>query len=298
MHSPLVSVCIPVYNGEAFLSQALGSIVAQSYSEWELIIADDGSTDRTPNVVKEFQKTCTHCVSYIRHETNRGLPTARNTVIGAAKGKYIAFIDADDLWREDHLNSLVTVAERRNVDLTFSGTLLFRSETGQPQTTCVPSPADLNDLPVALYAGRLSILPSSTLLRRDAFDRFGPFCQDFPHANDTEYWLRILRAGGSIGYTGAVTCLYRKHPGAMSLRASRILTNTAQICERYADWRAIPPRLARRRTGSLYRYAARSLLKNDSHLAASLLQRSLRLDPLRPSSWWFYFLSRYHRLKS
>jgi hypothetical protein len=110
---------------------------------------------------------------------------------------------------------------------------------------------------------------------------------DFPHANDTEYWLRILRGGGTFGYTGLTSCLYRKHPNAMSLRASRILTNTAQICERYGDWDAIPPSIGRRRAANLYRYAGRSTLSSDARAAVSLILRSLRIDPVRPPTWYY-----------
>lgn len=285
MARPTISICIPAYKAERFLADTLASIAAQTFSDWELVVTEDGSYDRTEEIVRTFAASVTQSVTYNRHETNRGLPITRNTGITATRGEWIAFIDSDDLWKPQHLAKLVATAATGDYDLVFAGTIPFDDVTGKELQPCIPTAEDLRDLPVALYTGRLSVLPSSVMVRRRAFERYGMISTDFPHANDTEYWLRILRGGGRLAYTGESTCLYRKHASAMSLRASRILTNTAQICERYADWPAIPKSVARRRTGNLYRYAGRATLPNDARTAAALITRSLRLDPLRMQTW-------------
>jgi len=285
MGQPHISICIPAYKAERFLADTLASVAAQTFSDWELIVTEDGSSDRTREIVQRFAATVAQRVIYNRHETNRGLPIARNTGIAATTGEWIAFIDSDDLWKPEHLQSLVATARGGDYDLVFAGTLPFDDVTGKQLQPCLPTTEDLQDLPVALYTGRLSVLPSSAMVRRRAFDRYGMISTDFPHANDTEYWLRILRGGGRAGYTGSATCLYRKHASAMSLRASRILTNTAQICERYGDWPSIPRSIARRRTGNLYRYAGRATLPTDTRAARALLLRSLRVDPWRIQTW-------------
>lgn len=285
MARPTISICIPAYKAERFLADTLSSVAAQSFSDWELVVTEDGSTDRTQEIVRTFAASVSQPVIYNRHETNRGLPIARNTGIAAAHGEWIAFVDSDDVWKPDHLANLMATAATGDFDLVFAGTIPFDDVTGKELQACVPSSEDLQDLPVALYTGRLSVLPSSVMVRHRAFERYGMISTDFPHANDTEYWLRILRGGGRLAYTGKSTCLYRKHASAMSLRASRILTNTAQICERYADWSAIPKSVASRRTGNLYRYAGRATLVTDAHTAAHLIKRSLRLDPWRMQTW-------------
>ncbi len=277
---PTVSICFPAYRAEKYLQDTLRSVAAQTFADWEVIVTEDGSKDGTERLVQAFAKTVDQWVTYNRHDNNQGLPTTRNTGIAAARGIWIAFLESDDLWQPDHLERLMAATQLGCYDLVFSGTEAFEDGTGKILSRSAPSAEDLVSLPIALYTGSLSVLPSSVMIRRECFERFGPVSTEFPHVNDTEYWLRILRHGGQAAYSGAVTCLYRKHPDAMSLRAAELLEDSAQLCERYSDWNAIPRFLKRRRPASLYRWAARSLLPNDPRGASRILQRSLRLEPL------------------
>lgn len=280
MPSPTVSICIPAYRAEKYLEETLRSVAAQTFRDWEVIVTEDGSKDRAEEIVREFARTVSQPVIYTRHEKNRGLPATRNTGITTARGDWIAFLDSDDLWLPDHLSRLMGEAREGMCDLVFSGTQWFDDATGDKLHRSEPTAEDLRDLPVALYTGRLSVLPSSVLVRRGCFEDYGPISTEFPHVNDTEYWLRVLRGGGKISYSGAVTCLYRKHPNAMSRRAAELLADSAQLCERYADWVAIPPALRRRRPASLYRWAARTLLTEDPQQAAQILRNAIRIEPL------------------
>ncbi len=103
--SQLVSVILPVYNGEEFLDDAIQSVLAQSYRTLELIVVDDGSTDRTREIALSYPK-----VKYI-HQLHRGAAAARNNGILASFGKYLAFLDADDLWQPDKLSIQVNAFE-------------------------------------------------------------------------------------------------------------------------------------------------------------------------------------------
>lgn len=284
MHTPLVSICIPAYRAEKYLEETLRSVAEQTFADWELIVTEDGSKDRTEEIVRRFAETLPQSVRYTRHEKNQGLPATRNTGISSAGGRWIAFLDSDDLWRPDHLAALVSTARETECDLVFSGTEWFEDGTGTILNRSTPSSVDLQDLPVALFAGTLSVLPSSVMVRRRCFEKFGPISTEFPHVNDTEYWLRVLRHGGHIAYSGAVTCLYRKHPNAMSKRVAELLADSALLCERYADWIAIPRSMKRHRPASLYRWAARSVLTENPREAAKILWRSLRLEPLNPKT--------------
>lgn len=286
---PLVSICIPAFHADEFLDETLRSVASQTFADWEVIVTEDGSKDETEAIVRAFAGSVSQPVIYSRHDRNLGLPATRNTGIGTARGSWIALLDSDDVWERDHLAQLVETAMRQEADLAFAGTVPFDDQNKVMHRPCVPTAEDLRQLPVALYTGRLSVLPSSVLVSRRAFEKFGLISTDFPHANDTEFWLRVLRGGGRMVYTGQSTCRYRKHAGAMSLRAWRILTNTAEICERYRDWNAIPMRVARRRVCSLYRYAARATASLDARSAVALMVRSLRVAPLSLFSW-FYFV--------
>ena len=98
MSSPLVSVIIPVYNGQAYLRPTLKSVFAQDYRPLEVIAVDDGSIDRSAEIIRSFPE-----VVYL-YQDNRGHAAARNAGISAANGEFLAFLDADDLWPPDKLN--------------------------------------------------------------------------------------------------------------------------------------------------------------------------------------------------
>src|ERR1039457_4756626 len=98
MNTPLVSICIPAYNAERFIPETLASVRAQTYKNWEVIVTEDGTKDSTEELLATFAKPVPQPVIYNRHEINRGLPHTRNTGIGAARGQWIAFLDADDFW--------------------------------------------------------------------------------------------------------------------------------------------------------------------------------------------------------
>lgn len=277
--TPLVSICIPAYRAEKYLESTLRAIAAQTFTDWEVIVTEDGSRDRTEEIVRSFAASVRQPVLYERHEQNRGLPATRNTGINAARGTWVAFLDADDLWRPEHLQAMVATARQISCEMVFSGTEWFDDVTGQTVLKSVPTREDLAHLPVALFTGRLSILPSSVMIRRQAFERFGPIAGTYPHVNDTEYWLRLLRKGGRIAYSSAITCLYRKHGAAMSQRAGELLVDSARLCEEYADWEEIPRPLRRQRPANLYRWAARTLLRDYPAEARRAILHAVRLQP-------------------
>ena len=104
--STLVSIIVPAYNAEKYIADAIESVLRQTYPYFELIIVDDASTDRTAEVVQSFSD---QRIKLIRHTSNKGPGAARNTAIEAARGKWIAFLDADDQWKANRLERLVDV---------------------------------------------------------------------------------------------------------------------------------------------------------------------------------------------
>src|SRR5262245_20654457 len=99
-----VSIILPTYNRAPFLPQALASIRSQQYTDWELIVVDDGSRDDTPLVVARLFADTPQPTRYVRQE-NQGAYAARNTGLGVAQGEYVAFFDSDDLWLPHHLRN-------------------------------------------------------------------------------------------------------------------------------------------------------------------------------------------------
>ena len=119
MQQPLVSVITPTYNTEAFISETIDSVRAQSYTNWELVIVDDGSSDRTVAILKEYAAVDDRIKIHVL-ETNSGAAVARNTAIKNASGSYIAFLDADDLWKPEKLTKQIAFMQENNITVSFT----------------------------------------------------------------------------------------------------------------------------------------------------------------------------------
>src|SRR5687768_15411869 len=110
MNVPRVSICIPAFKADRYLEATLESVRAQTFKEWELILVEDGSRDRTEAIVQDFARRVSQPVRFFRHDTNKGLSATRNTGFSHSSAELLALLDADDLWRPDHLQlSLATL---------------------------------------------------------------------------------------------------------------------------------------------------------------------------------------------
>lgn len=127
MKEPLVSIIMPVYNCQKYLSEAIESVLGQTYSNWELLIIDDGSTDNTSIIVDNFAETNTRIKVY--HRENKGVSQARNFGLEISKGEFITFIDGDDIYVEDCLKQRVSLFQRYpDADIVISRYAEFKSE--------------------------------------------------------------------------------------------------------------------------------------------------------------------------
>lgn len=118
MEGQLISIITPSFNSEKFISDTIQSVKNQTYQNWEMIIVDDGSTDRTVSIIEEFLHD--NRIQLHRLDKNSGTGVARNTAISIAKGRYIAFLDSDDLWKPDKLQKQVEFMVSKNQPFTFS----------------------------------------------------------------------------------------------------------------------------------------------------------------------------------
>lgn len=116
---PLVSIITPCYNCEKYIKYTIESVLNQTYSNFEMIIVDDISTDDTLNIVKEYQKKDKR-IKLITLDKKGGASIARNTAIKEAKGKYIAFLDSDDLWYKEKLKKQIDFMEENNIDFSYT----------------------------------------------------------------------------------------------------------------------------------------------------------------------------------
>jgi glycosyltransferase involved in cell wall biosynthesis len=187
--SPAVSVVIATYDHARFVVDAVRSVADQTFEDHEIIVADDGSTDGTADVLRATGVP-------MRYLTlpHRGVSAARNAAIAAATGRYVAFLDADDLWLPDKLATQVAVLDLRpEVGLVYADALIFDETSGTSCGTHAdrfphPSGRVLADL---LFA---NVVPSPTaVVRRAALDRSGLFDETLTGSEDWDLWLRIAR---------------------------------------------------------------------------------------------------------
>jgi glycosyltransferase involved in cell wall biosynthesis len=268
-----LTICMPAYKAERYLEATLESVQAQTFPHWELVIVEDGSRDRTEDLVRSFAKRVSQPVHYFRHEKNQGLSASRNTGFEQARTDTLAILDSDDLWRPNHLQLCVDTLNSSGADLAFSGCKLFDSDTGTPLEDRVPPPGAMADFPRSLHDSRIVIQPSTVVLQRSVLARCGGFNTQFPICNDLEFWFRAAKNGCRFAYTGTITCDYRKHATALSKRGADLVAECAAIHRLHRDWTAIPAPQRRRELWRYHRSAAKMLFRSSPLRSLSLLVR-------------------------
>ena len=186
MNEPLVSIITPVYNAEMFLSDTIKSVQNQTYKNWEMLLVDDCSKDNSAQIIKEFQKYDDR-IKYIKLEKNSGASVSRNTGIKNAKGRFIAFVDSDDIWKPEKLEVQVKYMLENNLGFTFTS-YRYMKEDGELTNKVAKAPSKIN------YNGLLknTIIGCSTVvIDTDIVEYFEmPLVR---RGQDTATWLQILR---------------------------------------------------------------------------------------------------------
>ncbi|MEP7356399.1 MAG: glycosyltransferase family A protein [Anaerolineales bacterium] len=212
---PLVSVIIPVFNGERYLAAAIESVLSQDYQPLELIVVDDGSTDSTPAIIQRY--------TFARRlpQPNQGHGVAKNTGLAAARGEFISFLDADDVWRPSKLR-LQMDQLLQDPALTF--VTCHCRLVREPGTAW---PAWVN--PLFYDNPQPSHVPSALLARRSAFERVGPFDPAFWHCNDSDWILRARDAGLRSRLMPEVLYNRRVHAGNLSHAAAELTAESFRV---------------------------------------------------------------------
>jgi len=289
-HRPTASVIVPAYNCASTIAETIRSILYQTFSDLELIVVDDGSTDDTVEVVQGFRDSRIQLV----RQRNRGLAGAHNSGVARARGRYIGFCDADDLWLPEKLELHVGHLEANpDVGISFSGSQMI-DEAARP--IGVNQRPRLRNITAAHVFKRNPIgNGSSAVIRREALDdlAYRPvgeqerdwwFDETFRQSDDIEAWTRFaLTLDWRIeGIPGLLT-LYRVHSGGLSANMDLQYQTWERMKNKMA---AISPDFVRRHGAAAAAYQTRYLARRavslrNGKIAKNFSRRSLRIS-LRP----------------
>ena len=190
VETPKVSVILPTYNRKTLIGKSVQSILDQTYSDFELIIIDDASTDGTWDIINEFSDPRIIC---LKHVENRGGSAARNTGIDAAKGKYIAFQDSDDIWLPEKLAKQMSVFKNspESTGVVYTRCIRWNVEQKLEIPGELPKPKN-GDIFKALLPENFIVLPS-VVLKKECFEKVGLFDETLPRLQDWDLFLRIAK---------------------------------------------------------------------------------------------------------
>ncbi len=191
--TPTVSVIVPTYNRAHLLGRALQSILNQTYKDFEVIVADDGSTDKTDEVIRSFSALD---IRYIRHEKNKGEAAARNTGVLAAKGEFIAFLDSDDEWLPEKLEKQMAVFQYHSlrVGIVYSN-MCEIERNGKRRIWKSPTfmPEDGRFYRRALNYQVYGIGIGSSIVRKACFEKVGIFDERLSYYVDFDFFIRLSK---------------------------------------------------------------------------------------------------------
>lgn len=185
---PLVSVIIPCYNSESWIEETLLSVYNQSYQNIEVIIIDDGSTDRTKEIIVSQKKE-----NIYFSQKNKGPSAARNLGIKMARGKYIAFLDSDDIWEKEKLSIQVGYLEtNEDVDLVFSNVSLINEEGRFLYNNYNKVPKQKHEIIIKLFKGQITMNTPTIVARTESVLNVGGFDEELPLREDHFFLMNIV----------------------------------------------------------------------------------------------------------
>ena len=203
-----ISIIVPVYNAENFIATTINSVMAQTYTDWELLLVDDLSGDRSCDIIEGFEDTRIHLY---RQDENKGAYAARNRGLSEAEGRYIAFLDADDLWEPEKLEHELEFMKEKNAGFVFTG-YEFADEEGKGNGSVVRVP---KTLPYKRALHNTTIFTSTVMIDRNIIP---DDLIRMPHikSEDTATWWTILKAGHTAYGLNENLVKYRRFSGTLS----------------------------------------------------------------------------------
>jgi len=233
---PLVSVVMAVYNTERYLAPAVESILAQTFADFELIIINDGSTDRSLRILKKYAKLDPR-IHLISRE-NRGIPQTRNELLANAQGVLIAPMDSDDISPPDRLENQINFLRQHPTVTCVGGAYDWIDEAARVLRH-VQEPTSNPEIQQFLLAGRICICSGAAMMRRNAVIQVGGYDESLPQAEDLDLLLKLAEIG-ELANLSVTTLQYRQHHQSISGRRQMEQQALKKIvCERACQRREI-----------------------------------------------------------
>jgi len=221
MSKPKVSVIIPAFNAENTIAETLYSLFWQSFKNFEIIVVDDGSSDRTAKIVESL-KGCSSILTYL-YQKNKGPAAARNKGFSHSQGEYLIWVDADDIWLSQRLEMLVSVLDKNaDVDLVTSDAYLWYppAEIKGTYYSTYPLPKEFSFINLL----QRNFVFTSTLMRRSVWSETGGLneSRSIIGAEDYEFWLRVLKKNFKLAVLDEPLMFYRINPKGLSAKELKV----------------------------------------------------------------------------
>jgi glycosyltransferase involved in cell wall biosynthesis len=239
---PLVSVIVPAYNAARTIETTLRSVLDQTVDELELIVVDDGSTDHTPDVVRSVKDARLRLIQ----QPNAGHASARNAGVNAASGRFVAVVDADDLWLPQKLERQLAVFASNSGVHALHGSAVFVDDSLRPLFVA-PSPDGKNELLDVLCFRGLAAMMVTLIIDRTLLAQVGGFDPSLVILQDWELGIRLARLG-ELYSTSEPLVLYRLHANNQSKQIDLHIEPGERVLKRFFADPALPPDIAARRS--------------------------------------------------
>lgn len=288
----LISIIIPVYNCEKYIQKCLNSVLLQSVKEIEIICIDDGSKDNSLKLLYEIAKKDTR-ILVLTHE-NRGVSYTRNRGLQQARGQYIAFIDADDIWHADTLSTLLVALQGNSrASIAWAKYLRFESET----KIAIPTIAKKPEAPSLWHALLIeNFLPIGTFLLRASIIKEQFFDTTLTIGEDRDWLLRILKGEEDI-FVNNVLLYYRQHSTNSVHNYERFIIDENIFMEKYLQSTDIPNNIKKRAFSFLYFHTFIMYLKQNKCLFKAIENylKAIACDPINYELYFRPFRKIYYR---
>ncbi len=240
---PAVAVVIPAYNAAAHVGEALESVFAQTFTDYEVIVVNDGSPD-TPDLERALDPYRSRIVYLVQE--NQGPSAARNAALLKARAEYVAFLDSDDIWEPEHLaEQMRTLREDPSLDLVYQDALLFGEGVPPGLTFMQAAPSRGPATFESLLRFECSVITSCVAARKQSLIEAGLFDPRFYRSEDYDLWLRLAHRGGRLAYRQRVTARHRVHGGSLAADMTRMFESQIEVYCKLARELTLSPRALR-----------------------------------------------------